>query len=150
VSEPSDNLFRVKGIVLGLAVAAGLAGASGCVERRLIVRSEPTGAKVFLDGKPRGETPATIPFTYYGTREVVLRAPKHQVRRMTVELAAPWWQWTPLDFVTEILVPWTIEDERVVEAKLEPSKPVPAADQEALKRRAEARRAGEEGEGTKP
>jgi hypothetical protein len=143
VSEPSDNLSGVKSIVLTVAIAGLVAALAGCVERRLIVRSDPTGAKVFLDGKPRGETPATIPFTYYGTREVVLRAPKHHVRRMTVELAAPWWQWTPIDFVTELLIPWTIEDERVVEAKLEPSKLVPAADQEALKRRSEERRRAE-------
>ena len=41
---------------------------SGCVYRRLIVRSDPPGARVLIDGQEVGYTPTGIPFTYYGTR----------------------------------------------------------------------------------
>src|SRR5437762_3092158 len=92
---------------MGLLWALGAAALAGCVERKLIVRSDPVAAKVFLDGEPRGETPCSIPFTYYGTREVVVRAPERKAARRLVTLRPPWWQITPMDFLTEILVPWT-------------------------------------------
>jgi len=47
-----------------------------CVERELVVQTEPSGARVYVDGVDRGvSTPdgLRIPFEYYGTREVVVR-----------------------------------------------------------------------------
>ncbi len=137
MSERSDNLMKkmVQAFLVLLLFAS-----AGCVERRLIVRSDPIGAKVFLDGEAKGETPATILFTYYGTREVVIRAPERKVARVVVSLKPPWYELTPLDFVSELLIPWTIVDEHVIEAKLEPAPaPTPAGIDE-LKKRAEERR----------
>jgi hypothetical protein len=38
----------------------------------LSIRSDPTGARVTIDGQPRGTTPATIPNLSVGTHTVVL------------------------------------------------------------------------------
>jgi len=102
---------------------------TGCVERALVVRSDPPGAKVFVDGREIGTTPARLPFEHYGTREVMVRmevrepggdhTPLAPVTRM-VELAAPWYQWFPIDLFSEFLWPGTIVDERVVEVALVP------------------------------
>jgi hypothetical protein len=136
----SDNLSGVKvALVLVLVVLA-----AGCVERRLFVRSDPPGARVFLDGKPAGETPVAIPFTYYGTREVVLRAPGREPKRVVVDLDPPWYQWTPIDFFVEVAWPFTVTDERRVDATLAPAPVAGEKDVEALRARAEAARAGGE------
>ncbi len=116
--------------------------AAGCVERRLIVRSDPGLARVFVDGEPHGETPAVVPFTYYGTREVVVRAADHRTVRVPARLSPPWWQLMPLDFVTEVLIPWRIVDEHVVDVKLERAPRTSDAEVDALKARAEERRGG--------
>jgi len=126
-------------LALVLAASEPIAGV-GCVERRLFVRSDPEPAQVFLDGEPRGQTPLRIPFTYYGTRELVLRAPGRRARRLAVEILPPWYQITPLDFVSELLLPFTIVDEREVFATLLPSPP--RALEELSSRAEEARRAG--------
>jgi hypothetical protein len=94
---------------------------AGCVERRLWVRSEPAGARVFFDGVPVGETPVEIPFAHYGTREVALRAAGHEPARLRVDLSPPWYAWPGLDLVTEVLLPWTIRDERRLEVRLIPA-----------------------------
>ena len=49
-----------------------LASSSGCVQRRFLVRSQPEGALVTIDHQSIGLTPVSVPFTYYGTREIQL------------------------------------------------------------------------------
>ncbi|GIW71517.1 MAG: hypothetical protein KatS3mg102_1059 [Planctomycetota bacterium] len=126
-------------VLLAAAMAAALcAASSGCVERVLWVRSEPAGARVFLDGCPVGRTPLELRFSYYGTRELVLRAEGHEPARRLVALEPPWYQWPGLDLVAELLVPWTIRDEHRVEVRLAPAAP---RNLEAVRERAEAVRA---------
>jgi len=93
---------------------------TSCVERRLVIRTEPLGARVYVDGARRGEAPLEVPFTFYGERRVEARAPGHRPAARAVMLARPWWQYPPLDLVTELLLPWTIEDRHPLELKLEP------------------------------
>lgn len=91
----------------------------GCVERKLVIRSEPPGGVVVLDNKIVGVTPMTVPFTFYGSRQVEVRwdpflveidpfPPAKEVRY----IYPPWYQYVPLDFLVEILWPFTITDER--------------------------------------
>jgi hypothetical protein len=130
-------------LLTGLAaVTLVLGGVAGCVERTLFIRSDPPGGRVFLDGEPQGLTPARIAFTHYGTREIVVRAPGRKPARIIVDVTAPWWQLTPIDFVTELLIPWTIEDERAIDARLDPAAEVAPGEADALLKRAEERRTG--------
>ncbi|MEK7483390.1 MAG: PEGA domain-containing protein [Planctomycetota bacterium] len=46
---------------------------TSCVERRIDIQSTPNDAEVYLDGVYQGKTPVSIPFDFYGTREVRLR-----------------------------------------------------------------------------
>ena len=48
---------------------------------RLIVKSEPAGAQVLVDGKERGVTPFTIEDVPFGSHTVVLQSDKGSVRR---------------------------------------------------------------------
>src|SRR5438034_217541 len=56
---------------IGLLAALGVAALAGCVERKLIVRSDPVAAKVFLDGEPRGETRRAVEGAYRGKRVLI-------------------------------------------------------------------------------
>ena len=109
---------------------------SGCVERLMAVRSEPEGATVYLDGERVGETPIDIPFTWYGTRELVLEKPGFREIREKVALRPPWWQWPGLDFITDVVIPFRLTDRREVAFHLDRA-PVTREELDEVLRRAE-------------
>ena len=51
------------GLLLLLAVIVLWAGQTGCVRRRLTVRSNPPGALVYIDDRPIGKTPVSTPLS---------------------------------------------------------------------------------------
>ena len=114
---------------------------TGCVERRLYVRSEPAGADVYIDGewigRTRAETddrgPLYTQFLFYGTREYTVRKPGYQTVSGRIELETPWYEYPPVDFFSEVLIPYPIVDEHEVSVQLEKAEP---ADVEGLYRRA--------------
>lgn len=92
---------------------------AGCVERRLNILSQPSGASVFLDGKPVGETPCQVPFTFYGTREILLHKKGYKLLAQPKSIWPPVYQIFPLDFVSEFLLPFTLHDDHHFSCKLE-------------------------------
>jgi len=76
--------------------------ATGCVERILQVRTEPPRASVTVNAENAGASGENgileHPFTYYGTVDVIARAPGHISRRELVTLSPPWYQIFPVDF----------------------------------------------------
>ena len=112
-------MVRRTRFVSGVLLALLLTLSTGCVERLLRVRSKPTEARVFVNSKPVGETDLDHPFSSYGTVSVVLRRTGYVSRRVIVHLEPPWYQYFPLDFFAEFLVPVRLEDHHVVEVELE-------------------------------
>ena len=74
---------------------------SGCVSRRMTIRSDPPGALVQLDGERIGYTPTSIDFTYYATREITLSKPGFETQTIQRPVPAPWYQWPPFDFFSD-------------------------------------------------
>jgi hypothetical protein len=101
-----------------------LLAASGCVERILQIRSDPPGAVAYVNGEKVGTTPCDHPFTFYGTVDVTLRGPPEPKRwgylshREMVTLSPPWYEVFPLDFFSELLLPWTLHDDHALEVRL--------------------------------
>ncbi|MEM7166473.1 MAG: PEGA domain-containing protein [Planctomycetota bacterium] len=116
--------------VIGISVVATL-GTSGCVDRFLLVRSDPPGARVYIDAQAVGTTPVKVPFEHYGSREVLLRHSAQQDGRnvhyksvaQIVDVKSPWYQWFPLDLAAEFLWPGTITDTHEVTVHLTPQDP---------------------------
>ena len=89
---------------------------SGCVERALVIRTQPVGARVFIDGIDVGTSPVRVPFDFYGTRDILVRMEEDEKRgerslapvRRIVKLSPPWYQRFPIDFVSENLWPGTL------------------------------------------
>lgn len=74
---------------------------SGCVSRRLTIRSDPPGALVELDGQRMGYTPLSVDFTYYATREITLSKVGFEPLTVQQPIPAPWYQRFPADFVSD-------------------------------------------------
>jgi hypothetical protein len=111
---------RIGGAAAVLLVA-GLAW--GCVERKLLVRTDPAGATVFLDEEYEGETPLEVPFTFYRARMIELRKEGFESERFLQPVPPPFYQIVPLDFFVEVLWPFTVVDEHLVERRLRPESP---------------------------
>jgi hypothetical protein len=107
---------------------------TGCVSRYLRITSEPPGAAVTIDGNSVGNTPVKVPFTWYGTREIILEKSGHESIVERKYISAPWWQTFPLDFITEVILPIPLEDVHELEYRLKPFQ----EDEAAVKQRAEA------------
>lgn len=106
-------------------IVTGMLAAPGCVERVLVVRSEPRGAVVYVGGQRVGVTPLEHSFHFYGTVDVELRKydPRtggYRAVHLEKELKIPWHQYFPLDLLTEFLIPWPIRDVHYVDVTLEP------------------------------
>ena len=112
-TAPASRL-RLIGCVAA-TVGCLLSGASGCVQRRMTIRSSPPGALVYVDDYQIGTTPVSTDFIYYGTRKIRLVKDGYETLTVRQPFPAPWYEYFPLDFVTENLWPWEIRDERVVD-----------------------------------
>ncbi len=125
-----------------LATAALLACAlgSGCVQRRMVVRSNPPGALVYGDNREIGTTPVATSFIYYGTREIRLVKDGYETLTVKQAIPPPWYEYPPLDFFAENVVPGELRDTRELTFTLKPQMIVPA---EQLVGRAERLRRGD-------
>ena len=97
---------------------------SGCVTRSLTVKTNPGNALVYIDNELIGESPVTIPFTYYGTRKIMIERKDEDgvlthERTITFEkIKAPAYEVFPLDFFSEILWPRELKDDHVLSYNL--------------------------------
>lgn len=90
-------------LILFIVLATLWSCQAGCnsVKRRIIVRTQPEGALVSIDRQPIGYSPVSVPFTYYGTREIQLEKDGYQTIRVTERLAPPVYDSFPLSFLSE-------------------------------------------------
>ena len=91
-----------------------IAHQTGCVRRRMTVRSNPPGAVVFVDERRIGVTPVSTSFTYYGTRNVQLVKDGYETVTEKHRVQPPWYQYPIIDFFAENCWPFEIRDERDV------------------------------------
>ncbi len=113
----------------------------GCVERILVVRTEPSGADVYINGEMAGTTPLEHEFDFYLPMDIELR--KYDVEggyravHLVKDPKIPWYQYFPLDLVTEFLVPWPIRDVHHVDVELQPTRDFGEREEQELERKVE-------------
>lgn len=105
---------RIAGVIV---ISICLLGMLGCVEKKVLVRTEPAGAPVFIDEKSIGDSPVEQSFDFYGRRLIRVGPMENESGKVTfseteriVELTAPWYQLFPVDFFFEVLWPGRIVD----------------------------------------
>ena len=100
--------------------------ATGCVERRMIIVSDPapaaTGAIVYDEREqPIGSTPVDKTFVYYGKYRFRIVKDGYETLDVEQRVRAPWYEFPGLDFIAENVIPWTIRDVRYFRYTLQPA-----------------------------
>ena len=123
---PHKQLPPPAGAAVSIAlVVAGCAAAGGCVHRRFTVRTNPPGARLFVDDYEIGTTPVSHDFVYYGTRKIRLVKDGYETLTILQPIPTPWWDLPGIDFVSENLIPTELRDHRVLDFQLQPQVIVP-------------------------
>ncbi len=109
-----------------LTIFALVANLTGCVQRRMTLRTNPPGALVYVDDYEIGTTPVSTDYIYYGTRK--FRFVKEGYETLTVyqPMPTPWYQFPGIDFFSENIWPGKIRDERSFDFQMMPLVSVPA------------------------
>jgi hypothetical protein len=109
---------------------------SGCVTRSLTVKTEPSNALVYIDDELIGESPVTMPFTYYGTRKIMIERKDedgvltHERTIAFEKIKAPIYEVFPLDFFSEIVWPLKLKDDQVLSYNLVALEPLSIKEQQ--------------------
>jgi hypothetical protein len=74
--------------------------------------TDPPGAFVTADDHPLGWSPADSHFTYYGKRHFTIVKDGYETLQVDQDIPTPWYEYPPLDFISENLIPWRIIDVR--------------------------------------
>ena len=93
---------------------------AGCVQQRIVIRSNPPGARAFLNGALVGETPVTTNFDWYTNYQIHVERAGYLPVDAREAVRSPWYMWIPIDAVSEAL-PWRIVDERQFAYDLAPA-----------------------------
>jgi len=112
-----NNVIR---FFLFTAFIAVIFVSAGCVTRTITVKTNPSNASVYIDGQLVGQSPVTVPFTYYGTRKITIER-KDDEEKLTHErttsfekIKAPVYEIFPLDFISELVWPRELKDEHIL------------------------------------
>ena len=92
---------------------------TGCIRTRLLVLSDPPGAKVTMNDKVYGHTPVEIMAGWYWYYEFELEKKGYQDLLTEVSVKPRIYQRMPLDFIAEI-IPIRFLDEREFSFELTP------------------------------
>lgn len=101
---------------------------AGCVERGLVITSDPPGATVTVNQQWTGTTPFVLPFKHYGVFDIWIEHPGYEENGRMVKfyplhvgepVKAPGYQYAGADFVTEVLLPTTLYDQHNLHYVLE-------------------------------
>jgi len=121
-----------------LGLCTLLALGAGCVERIMVISTDPKGARVVVNDEEVGVSPVRLAFLWYGDYDIVIRKTGYRTLKTHYRVDPPWYQIPPFDLVSETLVPGTIRDVHVLPTfHLEPARTPPA--EEVVQRALELR-----------
>lgn len=86
-----------------LPCLAALTLLPGCVERRIEITSEPSGAMVWVNDQQVGRTPTAAAFLYHGVYDVRLHLDGYEPLATEAEAEPPFYEHAPLDFAAEVI-----------------------------------------------
>lgn len=121
-----------------LAVLLAASLTAGCVERRFVINSEPSGALVYHNGTYLGTTPVDGYIVYYGKQQFRLIKESYQTLDVVQKYDPPWYELPGIDFVSENIWPFKVRDVRPFVYTMQPIQAVRPDD---VRQRAEELRA---------
>jgi hypothetical protein len=96
----------------------------GCIERKLTINTNPSGAQVLLNDEEIGTSPVTVSFNWYGDYNITIRKEGYETLNTYRKLDAPLIDYFPFDFFAEILYPGRIVDSYEWSFDLAPQKEI--------------------------
>lgn len=105
-----------------LAVLGFVLSSVGCVRRRMLIRTNPPGAAVYVDKQEIGISPISTDYIYYGTREIEATADGYETVNIMREFKPPVYQWPVIDFFAETLWPFELRDQRTIDIEMPPAR----------------------------
>ncbi len=96
----------------------------GCVRRTVTVKTDPQGAEVVLNDQAVGTSPVDVDFTWYGDYDVIIRKDGYETLNTHQRLVRPWYQYPPMDFVAEVLLPFDFHDQKEMSFTLQPAEKI--------------------------
>ncbi|MGD0078395.1 MAG: PEGA domain-containing protein [Sedimentisphaerales bacterium] len=102
-------------------VLADCLSCGGCVERRLAINTNPSGAQVLLNDEDIGVSPVTTTFKWYGNYNITIRKAGCETLNTHQKLNPPWYDYFPFDFFAQVLYPGRIVDSYQWSFNLKPS-----------------------------
>ena len=128
---------------LGLGFALTACLLTGCVERRFVITTDPPGAVVIDEkGNPMGQAPVDRQWIYNGAYQFTLFKDGFETQVVREPVPPRWYEYFPLDFVSENMIPWTIRDIRRFHYQMQPLAVIPPEmvlqQGEALRQRGQA------------
>lgn len=97
---------------------------SGCVERKLTIKTNPEDALVTLNDEEIGLSPVTVNFNWYGDYYVRIQKEGYDTLNTHRELKGPWYDYFPFDFFAQIVNPSRIVDTYEWTFDLAPARPI--------------------------
>ena len=96
---------------------------TGCVKRTIVIESDPPGAQLWVNGHPAGLTPVSYEFITHGRYKFELQ--KNGFRELVARerVMAPVYEWIPLDFIFDVLLPVRLNDVHSFRYALSPLPP---------------------------
>lgn len=86
-----------------ITLALTAAALTGCVERRIVITSEPVGALVTLNDQQIGRTPVETEFLFHGVYDVRLELDGYEPIHEGRKAKAPFYEWPGIDLVAAAL-----------------------------------------------
>jgi hypothetical protein len=107
-SQMANKKKRLGGFLICHLLICYLLFLPGCLERRVSITSEPSGATVYANDVELGRTPVDASFKYYGTYDVRIEKDGYEPRRVQAKASTPLYEYPPLDLGAAAL-PMNIE-----------------------------------------
>jgi hypothetical protein len=104
IYTPFPEAFDVvRSAAMALIFLGAITFCGGCVERTMVIDSNPPGALVYMNDQELGRTPIRRDFFLYGKYDTQVRADGYQTLKTTTAVNPPIYQWIPIDVLAEIL-----------------------------------------------
>ena len=98
---PVGHRVRPRAARAAVLLAASVAALTGCADRRLVITSDPPGARVWVNDVDVGRTPTQAEFTYFGVYDVRVQKEGFETIITSVKAEQPLYEYPPFDLAAE-------------------------------------------------
>ncbi|HTL52423.1 MAG TPA: PEGA domain-containing protein [Planctomycetota bacterium] len=128
------TLHAIRIALTGALALAAATLSTGCLSRRILIETEPSGAQVVVNQRLMGPGPIVVETADFGDMDLRVELPGYAPQWLVLPQPRPWWGYDPLLFLVEAC-PFPFRVERTFKVQLERQ---PVIDPKVLKDHAEA------------